>query len=315
MEDLLLAARSRLALAENRETCDARVKVRATNGVVSVSYFPQHAPVANQIPAILGSVEGVREVLCTMANNSILWIQERFDTSGDAFRHLVDLAARWNAAVELLRFVPLDETATASAIEEESFPVQSLELLNGGPPSLGNHDGGIEEDDEVLTDEDESGLHETLRELFRAGCAGGGRSLKAPVKRIVTAIDPAIEYSLVVTGDLFLSKGAHVQKRLTRELDAFLADRMKCPVVLAEDLHTQYLFGKKQFLRMAGYFICTFVIFLLVFSNQIPVLRFLTNEQSAARILSVVGLLFFVPIFAHIYGTFSRLLLKCMRLE
>lgn len=315
LEDLLLASRARLALAENAKTCDAPVKVRATQGVVSVSYLPQHANIASAIPSILEPLEGARDILCTMANNSILWIQERFDPACETLGQLVDLAARWDAAIELLRFVPVDEDASVEvADEEEAFHIQPLEILNGAPHTLTPGDGGIEDDVEVKSG-DESGLQETLRELFRVGCAGGARSLRAPPKRILSVVDPAIHYSLAVTGDLFLSKGAHVQKRLTRELDAYLMDHLKCPVVMAEELQTQYLFGKRQFVRMVGCFLVALVLYALVFAYQIPVLRFLSSEHPALRVLSVLAVLCLVPAVAYSYGMFSRLLLKCIRLE
>ncbi len=315
IEDLLLSARARVALAEHERTCDMQLKVRANNGLVSVTYSPQQARNAAVIPSILEPLEGVREVLSTMARTSILWIQERFDPSSEPFQPLMDIAEKWDAAVELLRFIPLDENQYVETdLGAQNLSGSSLDIEDMGSPRMKVENGGIEEDVEDRCGDD-SGMKETICDLAKVGHAGGSRCLQAPPKRILSGIDPGIEYSLIVVGDLFLSKGAHAQKRLCRELGGYLSDHMKCPVVMAEELRTQFLFGKKQCFQTIAYFLISLSMFSLIFINQIPVLRFFSDQQFGIRLLSVLALALYVPVFAYVYGTFSRLLCKYLKLE
>ncbi len=314
MEDLLLASRARMALAEDERTCDAQVKVRAANGDVSVTYLPQQSQIAEFVPSVLQSLEGMRNLRCTMARTSILWIQERFDPASEVFQNLLDIAEKWDAAIELLRFIPLEENQYAEIPQgEESFPLRTLDTLEMAPRKQ-SENGGIEDDIDESCDSD-CGEKETLCDLINVGRAGGGRCLKAHPKQILSGIDKGIQYSLIVVGDLFLSKGAHAQKRLCRELGSYLTDHIKCPVVMAEEISTQYLFGKKQLVQMVLYFLFALVLGGLLFTYQVPILRFLSGETFGIRILSVLALVLFVPLFAYTYGTFSHLLCKMLKLE
>ncbi len=315
LEDLLLASRARMALAEDERTCDAQVKVRATSGMVSVTYLPQQSRLADVIPSVLQSLEGIRNLRCTMARTSILWIQERFDPSSIVFQHLLDIAEKWDAAIELLRFIPIEENQYVEVPDgAETFPLRTLDTLEMAPRQRREENGGIEDDIEESCDSD-CGEKETLCDLIKVGRAGGGRCLKAPPKRILSGIDKGIQYSLIVVGDLFLSKGAHAQKRMCRELGGYLTEHIKCPVVMADELRTHYLFGKKQLVQMIVYFLIVLFMIVLTFQNQLPILRFFSNENFGMRVLSVGVLALVVPLFAYTYGTFSHLLCKLLKLE
>ena len=61
---------------------------------------------AEFIPAALATVADISEVRSTMAETNILWVQERFDPASETFGEVVELATKWNAAVELLRLLP-----------------------------------------------------------------------------------------------------------------------------------------------------------------------------------------------------------------
>ena len=76
--DLQLAARARLNLAFDPRTADGDLQVQADGGVVTVTYTPAQQEFAEAIPAVLAKLEGCQEIRCTMAETTILWIQERF---------------------------------------------------------------------------------------------------------------------------------------------------------------------------------------------------------------------------------------------
>jgi hypothetical protein len=62
LEDLYLGARTRLALARDRNTCNAAVKVIADGGVVTVAYLPQDVEVAPHIQQVLADVQGIDDL-------------------------------------------------------------------------------------------------------------------------------------------------------------------------------------------------------------------------------------------------------------
>lgn len=106
-----LETRARMRLASDRRTADAGLRARAENGVVTVTYMPRQRRVAEMIPKALEGLEGCNELMCTMADANILWIQEKFDPESEAFRQLNEIARRWDAAIELARFSAVDEPA------------------------------------------------------------------------------------------------------------------------------------------------------------------------------------------------------------
>ena len=106
MEELLLQARARIRLALDERTAEADLTVRSHDGAVTISYIPQQASLAPVIPEVLQGLPGCREIRCTVASTNILWIQEEFRPEGGALSQISELARRWGAAVELIRYRP-----------------------------------------------------------------------------------------------------------------------------------------------------------------------------------------------------------------
>ena len=109
MGNYCLTARARMTLALNERTSWADLTVSANEGVLTVTYMPRQAQVAQSIPEVLAGLAGVKEVLATMAETNILWIQEAFNPQSETFTQINQIAQRWGAAIELLRFIPSDE--------------------------------------------------------------------------------------------------------------------------------------------------------------------------------------------------------------
>ena len=229
MEDLRLAARARTMLAQDERSHAASVKVRADNGVVNVTYLPQDARLASSIPEVCKDLPGASDIRVTMAMTNLLWIQEEFQPQSELYDEVVELATKWNAAVELIRPAPEEESP---APQEEARAQTGREAAS---VATGEYDGGIEED--VAADEAANGgLKDTLDELARIGRSGGGRVVYGDPTQLVDMLDRSIPYTLVVLGDLFLSKGHAARLRATRDLRSFLSDRIKAPVVTTEEL-------------------------------------------------------------------------------
>jgi cytidylate kinase len=309
MMDLRLAAKVRVLLAGDERTSRTKFKVRADGGVVTVTYLPQDSRCAEFIPEAVASVAGVTEVHTTMATTNILWIQERFDPASEAFQEVVELAGKWNAAVELLRLIP------AGSPEAEP-PGDSAPVLRA--ETSGEYNGGIEDDlDEVASDD--GGLKRTLDALATTGCSGGSKVVHGEAQDLLNSLDHSLPHSLVVVGELFLEKGPATKVRMTRELQKYVGDRMAAPVVGAEELRTQYLFSQRDVARLAGFLAFIAVVYLLVFTNQEAVLKFLYAASWGTGVLAkslvALAVFAFVPVIAHCYGTVAKSLMKLIKMD
>ncbi|MBI4677175.1 MAG: cytidylate kinase-like family protein [Elusimicrobia bacterium] len=303
LEDLYLGARARVALSRHEATRDAHLKAAATGGVVSVTYLPQHSSMAQRIPEALKGLEGVREVVCTMAETSILWIGERFTPACRAFGSVTQIAEKWNAAIEIMRLIPASEPGPAPADGPQRPPAQGEGKTAAPAPADGEEapDGN-------------GGVKETLGELIERGRAGGARTVRGGPEAVLASVDPKVPYSLIVIGDVFLSKGHAARIRLTRELAGFLFDKLKRPVIMAEELAAQYLFGPRQLVQLVSCLLGTAVIYAAVFTHQAQALAFL-QAGGKTRFLAVAATLLLVPAVAYLYGTAARLVLKLIRME
>jgi len=340
LKDLFLGAAARLTLARDKRTHAAALKVRADDGVVTVSYRPQDYGLGDLIPSVLESVEGIKDLRVTMATANLLWIQERYEPDSELFGKVVEIATKWNAAVELIRLAPEkpELPGTPETTPEVGFPadrISGTDLLGpeeaAGSPgdSPSEYDGGIEGDEEE-EDADDGGLEPTLGKLAELGRSGGGRSIFGSRERLLGSLDRTFPYTLVVIGDLFLSKGHAARQRATRDLRGFLEDRIRAPIVTSDELGAQYLFGKRDVFKAGFYLLVTATLFFLVFTNQDTVLAFLANTgwyaEAAQRsalgrfewlpklvVSAVVFLL--IPVVAYSYGRVASAFLKLIKME
>jgi cytidylate kinase len=308
MEELVLAANARVLLARDERTFRADVKVRADRGVVTVTYLPQDAGIAKIIPEVLAPLPGVRELSVTMATTNILWIEEAFEAASETYQQVVEIASKWNAAIELLQFVPQDTEG-----QEELIAADESLLLSQRPDFVRECVGGIEEEGEVVCED--KGFQTTQETLARLGCFGGSRRIVGGATQVVKSIDRTVPYSLIVIGNLFLTKGHSAQMRMTRQLQGYLSDQINAPIVNAEDLKSQYLFGRQDLLKLFGYLgVFSFILFLIL-TFQEPVLRFLSGVELKTKVLAAVAVFLFVPAMAYLYGNVARSLMKLIRME
>ena len=308
MEELVLGANARLLLARDERTFRANVKVRSDRGIVTVTYLPQDAGIAQIIPEVIAPLPGVRELSVTMATTNILWIEEAFEAASETYQQVVEIATKWNAAIELLQFIPQD-----MEVQEELISADEPALLSQRPDFVRECIGGIEEEGEVVCED--AGFQTVQQALARQGCFGGGRRIVGGATQVVKSIDRTVPYSLIVIGNMFLAKGHSAQMRMTRQLLSYLSDQINAPVVNAEDLKSQYLFGHHDLLNLFGCLGLFSLILYLIFTYQEPVLRFLSGVEFKAKALAAVAVFLFVPTMAYLYGTVARSLMKLIRME
>jgi hypothetical protein len=283
--------------------------VRADGGAVSVTFLPQDARYAEYISEALASVVGVKEVRATMAETNILWIQERFDSTSEAFQEVVELATKWNAAVELLRLAPGGSERTELAEDTLDAPE---------PRASEGYNGGIEDDTEEAASDD-GGMKGTLDALAACGRSGGGTVVSGEGHDLLESVDRSLSYSLVVVGDVFLNRGHAARIRMTRELQRFVSDHITAPVVGTDELKAEYLFGRRDVGRLIGFLTLVAAVYFLVFTNQEIVSKFLFGRwwdgSVVAKILVATTVLFFIPIVAHCYGTVAKSFMKLIKME
>ncbi len=316
MENLHVAARARLALARDERTYRTGFKVRADAGVVIVTYNPRDAKVAKDLPAVLKGLEGVKEIRGTMATTNILWIQENFSPGSESFKQVAEIATKWNAAVELVRFDSNNGDIEAGEEQQEGeIEPQEAQINAAAPSGESVYNGGIEDDIEESAEEDDGGMKNTLEELARLGRSGGGRLVRGGQELLLNSLDRTVPYTLVVIGDVFLSKGHAARTRLTREFSSFLSDQIRAPVVTAEEIKRHYLFSKRDAFRSIGFLVFVILAYYLVFSHQEPILEFLAGEGWKTKTLSAVAVFIVVPLIAYLYGNVTKAFLKLIKME
>jgi cytidylate kinase len=307
MDNHYLSAQSRLRLALNDRTADADLTVSANDGIVTVTYMPRQSQVAKFIPEVLSELKGVKEILVTMANTNILWIQEAYHPQSETFEQLNQVAQRWGAAVELLRFIPSAGIGSEGLEETASVPPAGIAQKR-------EYTGGIEDDLPDLPQTDDGGVSQTMEELIRQGRSGGSHTLQGNFLDLSTTISRNVNYSLVVIGNLFCCKPKAAQIRMIRDLKIFLGERIHVPVISADELHEKYLFGYKQLVKLLIFLVLSLGIYWATFVHQEPILRFL-QEYKGRRLLSTIAIGLSAPLIAYLYGTVARLFLKSIKFD
>ena len=125
-------------------------------------------------------------------------------------------------------------------------------------------------------------------------------------------------YSLVVVGDVFASKGG-ARQRMKRDFLGILSDHFRVPVLGMEELKARYLFGRKQLIDLLVFVAVSVVIYTVVFRFQEPILTFLSkghfDEKLGPRIAASLAVALFTPIVALSMGGAYKNLLKLIKME
>ena len=306
MEERLLEARARIKLALDERTADADLTVRSNAEILTITYMPRQASVAEAVPEVLRDIPGCREIRSTMASTNILWIQEKFRADSETFRHVYELARRLGAAVELLRYSP------AAAIEGDEVLPTGASVTSFRPA----YDGGVEDDVPIPPGEPDRGFLETLAALVHNGCSGGSQTVTGKREKVLSAINPSIPYCLIAVGDLFVEKTAAAQTRKTRDFMNFLALHVRAPVVSTADLGQRLRLRLSEALGVAASLLMLGVVYSLIFGHQGLVLDIIGGQYHRDhRWVAPVAIALIAPLVAALYGRTASFLLKLIKLE
>jgi len=304
LKDLYLSSKARLILASDESTSRINVKVRANNGIVYITYPIQQVKEAEVITRALKKLKEAKEIVCTKAETTILWIQETFDPEDSSYKEVLSLSNNWNAAVELIKLTLGDEPVDLPADEETEQ--RGFETWR--------ETGIIDESDEE-SEKESADVSKVYERLINDGRAGGRKTIQGTQKTLLSAIDRSVNYRLIVFDNIFLSKGEAARKRLLREWSMLLSDSLKTPVITLSEIVSKYHFGLKQFIRMTLFAVFTAVIVFIVLNFEQEILAFISKEGFKWRVIATACILVFIPFFAFIYSAATGLFLKMIKLE
>jgi cytidylate kinase len=304
LQDLLVGSRCRLQLAEDERTRRLNVKVRAGGGTVHVTYPNGAVKGVEHIPEVIGGIEGVLEVVCTAAETNILWIQEAFEPEGPSYGSVMEIAAAWDAAVELVKFTPGDVEGAAETASDSPVAVSS-----------GWRETGIIDDEDRSYEDDTSDIARLYARLISDGKAGRKLTLQGSRKTLVNAIDRAASYRLIILDGIFLDKGASTRKRLITEWSNVISDSLKTPVLTIDQIVSRYHFGPKQATKMVVSAVLAGLSVYSVFHFDRQILEFLSRPEMKWRIAATAAIALFVPFFAQVYSTVTSSVLKLFKFD
>jgi cytidylate kinase len=285
LKDLYLASRARLLLATNETT--ARLNVRNPELITDA----------------LRNLEGVREIVCTVAATNILWIQQAYSLDDSSYKSVRTVADHWDAAVELLRLQP-DER-----IEEAAVPAVAPSNHVSWPES------GVIEEREAFGDAGEGNMGKIYERLIGDGHAGGRRSISGSQKALLKSIDRSVNYRLVVFDNVFLDKDASARKRLVQEWSNFLSESLGTPVVTINEIAARYHVGVKQVVKTLVALALVVMTVYLVFHFDRQILSFFRQSDLQWRILATACIIIFIPLFALTYSSAARFFLKVLKMD
>lgn len=316
MKNLWLAAQARDRLMRDERTGWADLNLTAQDGRITITYMPSQSGVARAIPEVLSDLEGAGEIVCTMATTNILWIAEVFDPLSSLYGQVIDVAGRWGAAVELLRFqgVPEDQNTEASP-QPEIIP-NAYGIGQAPVPKALDATGGVHDDEEEKSEDQQGGLAMTAERLIEGNIFGGANKIVGRTDNLVGVLRSDHRYSLVVIGDLFTSRNPSIRVRLKREIAGLLRERINVPVITGDELQERFLFGTRQAMQLLLFLTVAIVFFAAVFTHQEQILSFLAaSEWKSWRIPATVGIALIVPVFAYFYGGAAGLILKLLKFQ
>ena len=304
LKDLYMSSRARLLLAMDNRTSHINLKIRVSDCCVHVSYFSQRIKAASLISEVLTELKDAKEIICTEAETNILWIQEAFDPKDDSYNEVLELAGKWDAAVELLQITPSETLEQITKTQE----VKEREAETW-------RDTGIMDDKEEADSEDSKGISKIYEKLINNNRAGGKRIIYGSQKTLLNSIDRTIPYRLIILDNIFTSKEHATQTRLLREWSNFIGDNLKIPVLSLNEIRSKYKFSHREFIHMVFFALITALVVFTIFLFDEEIISFLSREGFAWKITAAICVFAFIPFFAHLYSTVIKLFLKMLKFD
>ena len=241
--------------------------------------MPSQSRVAREIPLVLSGLEGADDLICTMATTNILWVAEMLDPSAPFYGQIMDVARRWGAAVELMRFVAPAQEMKGETCAGPEITLNACGIGQVPVPKTLDGTGGVHDDHDEEPQGEDSGLAVTAERLIEKNLFGGANTITGRADGLIGVVQSDHRYSLIVVGDVFISRSPSIRVRLKREMAGMLRERITVPVITGEELQERFLFGKRQATQLLIFLAAAIVLFLVVFTYQEPILHFLAAPE------------------------------------
>jgi len=305
LQDLYLASKAKLLLFADKRTKYLNLKIKANNQNLNVTYPINIANKIDLIDGILSKLDGINKIIYTKAQENILWIQEKFDDIEKTYPKVISLANKWDAAVEIIKFIPCENP-------EKSDELKQLEETDNIKDDSWRETGIIETENYKSSFED---MEKVCERLITDGKAGGKKLSFGKINELINTIDKETNYKLIILDNIFLTKSEATKKREIQEWSNTLNDILKLPIVTLAELEEKYQFTSKHLIKMILNSIIIAIIIFLIFTFQDSFLSFQRSENITYRIVATIIIAIFVPLFAYIYSIFTSLLLKLLKFE
>lgn len=304
LDDLLLSNRVRYILARDKRTSFIEPEVVADRGKVHVRLAPAYVEIASVIPEMISQVEGCSSVNCSIANSSIIWLQDQFEQAPLLCPSMSRIARQWDASVELMRSVQEE-----GGLSGDKPLVSEPQLLDRVAT------GGIEDEHDALAPED-ANQKLTEDELQKDQCISSSSTVYGGIDEIITSLSRKRNCSLIVLGNLKLSNSEATQKRLFEQLKGRITDTLGIPILSTSEIERQATIGFFDITKVAVRLLLVALLVIVLFHYQAKVISLFTNESlHSYRWLVIIGIMGFVPLFASLYGTSTGTLCRWLKMK
>ena len=308
LKDLRLASCAHFKLLMDPRTRAASLRVSASRGVVTVIGVPADADLMPLVPDVLQGCDGVLEIRETIADSTILLLQDKYERGATGLPRVAGLAGKIDAAVHLMRLAHPDATPGADFFDASSTHVEEVgvELTEASYPDP-NH---------VLDDGPGDDLAECAVLFEKKGCSAGSSTFYGSADWLLSHLQAQHEYSMIVLGDLFLHRPPAGRVRLREHLRLLMAERLDIPVATIDEIEQQLQVKPHDIFGLAGLLALSAVIVALVLWRQEDLVSFLsTHVQIGTQLLAVAIVIVVTGTFSFLFGSAVRKVLRMIRFE
>lgn len=305
IRDLRQASCVHFRLLRDDRTRDASYEVTACEGRVFITGKPSESelmPVAREIAL---AEDGVAHVHATVADRTILFLQDRYRRTPTNIRDVIALADSTDSAVRIMRVArpdsaPGTEFFDASALSEVSEGLEIVESNHeAAPPGEFNAD-----------------VTSCADELDHHGRLGGIRTFYGTADWLIAHLDATRGFNMIILGELFAQRSTSVRARLRSQLAQMLSDRLKAPVLTAEEISRRTNARAGDVIQLVLLIVASAALIYLLMRYQGSLLPVLVQQTLwYLKLASGVAILGIALLFAYLFGTFIKRVLRLIRLE
>jgi len=308
LQNIMLESESMFRLLTDTRTCKASLQVSANKGRVTVVGTPAESETLQHVSDVLADIGGVKEVSISIASSTLLLLQDRYIKHSASLRSVLKLAQRVDSAVYLMRLAHPDTTPGAdffdasSAHEEE----EGVELTEASHP----------DPEHVIDDGPGDELAACAEEFEACNRLAGLSTFYGSADWLLSHLQAHNDFKTIVLGDLFLHRPQATRIRLREHLRLLMSERLEIPILTTDEIEAQMQVKTADIFRLIGYLVGALgLVALLLWRQEQVVEWFLRDHSFEFQLLVVAAVLTATPVFAFVYGSAVKTLLKVIRFE